>query len=171
MKIVMLSLMIVALAIIPNLANADAEKDPFAGPEDDVLDGNAPDETKPRVVTDEGRKTLEILRTEKFDLIRVDPDNPQRGFELLKAKLKKRGVTVRLKHYGDPMVKHQPGGPLALRNVPLDEFMKYFDQWAWWGWILYPDGSITCFDGICSGNWPKMDSIVTTASMSLGVRK
>jgi hypothetical protein len=114
-----------------------------------------PDESEPRELTEEGRKTLEILRTEKLDSIELDPAEPRKGFELVKAALSKRGVTIRLKHCGDPKSKHRPGGPLALRNIPLDKFMKYFDQWAWWGWILYPDGSITYFDGQCACTWPK----------------
>ncbi len=35
------------------------------------------------------------------------------------------------------------------------EFMKYFDQWAGWGWIVYGDGSITYFDVQCACCWPK----------------
>jgi len=149
MKGTLLSLMFGLVAVFPNIAPADTE-DPFGGADD-----NAPDESKPRMVTEEGRKTLEILRTEKLDTITLDPGEPQKGFEILKAELAKRGITVRLKHYGDPKSKHQPGGPLALRNIPLDKFMQYFDNWAYWGWILYPDGSITYFDSQCSGSWPK----------------
>lgn len=109
----------------------------------------------PRELTEPAKKTLEILRTEKLDTITLDPREPQKGFELLKAKLANRGVTVRLKHNGDPKSKHAPDGPLALRNIPLGEFMRHFDQWAWWGWILYPDGSITYFDYQCACTWPK----------------
>ncbi|MEO7339284.1 MAG: hypothetical protein ABI073_00240 [Luteolibacter sp.] len=135
---------------MPNITAAETG-DPFS----DAANNAPDDESKPRVVTEEGRKTLEILRTEKLDTITIDPSEPQKGFEILKANLAKRGVTVRLKHYGDPKSKHQPGGPLALRNIPLEKFMQYFDNWAYWGWILYPDGSITYFDSQCSGSWPK----------------
>ena len=65
-------------------------------------------------------------------------------------------MILRLKQNSDPeSTRHQPSGPLALRNIRLDKFMWYFDQWAIWGWILYPDGSITYFDGQCGCCWPK----------------
>jgi hypothetical protein len=149
MKGTLLSLMFGLVTVFPNIATADTG-DPFGGAED-----NAPDESKPRVVTEEGRKTLEILRTEKLGNITLHPKEPQKGFEILKAELSKRGVTVRLKPYGDPKSKHQPGSPLALRNIPLDKFMQYFDNWAYSGLILYPDRSITYLDSQCSGSWPK----------------
>lgn len=135
MKSVLLSLIAVLIAAFPLISTAD--------------------ESEPRIITEAGKKTLEILQTEILDMVTLNPDNPQKGFELLKAKLEKRGVTVRLKSYGDPKSKHTPGGPLALRNIPLDKFMKYFDEWAWWGWIIYPDGSITYFDSQCACTWPK----------------
>lgn len=149
MKDTLLSLMFVLIALIPNIATADTEV-PFVGADD-----NASDESKPRMVTEQGRKTLDILRTKKLDAIKLDPNEMQKGFEIIKAELSKKGVTVRLRHYGDLKSKSQPSGPLALRNIPLDKFMKYFDNWACWGWILYPDGSITYFDNQCSGSWPK----------------
>ena len=150
MKVILLSLLFGFFTVFPtHIATADIE-DPFGG-----VDDNVPDDLKPRVVTEEGRKTLEILRTEEVDAVTLDPGGQKKGFEIIKAKLEKRGVTVRLKHYGDTKSNSQPGGPLALRNIPLDKFMQYFDEWACWGWILYPDGSITYFDNVCCGRWPK----------------
>lgn len=148
MKSHVLALVIGSIAALGSAAIPEAE-DPFGGSGE-----SASTEWKPRPVTDEGKKTLEILRAEKLDLIELDPENPRKGFEIIKAKLEKRGVTVRFKNYF-PDSKHRPGGPLPLRNVPLDQLMKYFDQWAGWGWILYPDGSITYFDNQCACAWPK----------------
>jgi hypothetical protein len=112
-----------------------------------------------RELTDAAKKTLEILRMEKLDAVELDPGEPQKGYELVRERLAKRGVTVRRLHYGRGEAKHVPSGPLALKNIPLNEFMKYFDQWAWWGWLVYPDGSITYFDSQCACAWPK-DGVV-----------
>ena len=150
MKSFLLALVIGSIAAGGGVTIAEPEGDPFGGSNE-----TSPNESKPRPVTQEGRKTLDILRSEKFDHIELDPANPRKGFEVLKAKLEKKGVTVRLKNSGSEDSKHKPGGPLAFRNIPLDKFMEYFDEWAWWGWILYPDGSITYFDSQCACTWPK----------------
>jgi hypothetical protein len=149
MKSSLLAIVIGSIVAAAGVAIGGPE-DPFGGSEE-----SASDELKPKPVTEEGKKTLEILRSEKLDSVELDPANPRKAFEILKAKLVKRGVVVRLKTYGKEGTKHMPGGPLALRNIPLDKFMQYFDQWAWWGWILYPDGSITYFDKQCACAWPK----------------
>ena len=108
----------------------------------------------PHELSETAKKTLEILRAEKFDTITLDRLEPQKAFQILKDHLAKRSVTVRLKHYGNPQV-YEPGDPLKLRNIPLDKFMWYFDQIVHWGWIIYPDGSITYFDNQCACCWPK----------------
>jgi hypothetical protein len=149
MKSFVITLVIGSIAAIGNIAIAEG-KDPFGGSNE-----STPDESKPREVTEEGKKTFEILQSEKLDLIELAPANPRKGFEVLKAKLEEKGVTVRIKNFGPEESKHRPSGPLALRNIPLDKFMEYLDQWAGWGWILYPDGSITYFDNQCACNWPK----------------
>jgi hypothetical protein len=151
MKTLIMALGMGSISALGSVTLADAA-DPFGGPDESAP---APAETKPRPVTEEGKKTLEILRTEKLDLTELDAANPRKGFEIIKAKLEKKGITVRFKNYGPEDSKPRKGGPLALRNIPLDRFMEYFDQWAWWGWILYPDGSITYFDNQCACGWPK----------------
>lgn len=149
MKSHVLALVIGSIAALGSVALADAG-DPFGGSGE-----SASAESKPRPVTDEGKKTLEILRNEKLGPIEVDATNPRKAFEILKAKLEKRGVTVRLKNYlpGDSKLRRR--GLLELPNIPLDKFMVHFDSWVGWGWILYPDGSITYFDNQCACAWPK----------------
>ena len=152
MKTLVIAIVIGSIAALGSVTLADAA-DPFGGSDESAPAESA--ESKPRPVTEEGKKTLEILRTEKLDSIKLDPANPRKGFEVIKAKLEKKGVTVRFKNFGPEGSRPRHGGPLALRNIPLDKFMEFFDQWAWWGWILYPDGSITYFDNVCACGWPK----------------
>ena len=148
--------MFVVIAVFPkNIATADNE-DPFRDPSRGA-DDKSPDESKPRVITEAGKKTLDILRAEKFDAIVFDLAEQQKGFDQLKIKLAKRGVTMRLKHVPRASKPNYKAGEnvLSLRDIPLDKFMQYLDHWAGWGWILYPDGSITYFDSQCCGSWPK----------------
>lgn len=105
-------------------------------------------------LSEAAKKTLEILRTEKFETIKIDRIEPQKTFEILKAFLAKRGVTIRLKHYLTPQV-YEVGEPVALQNIPAGVVMWYLDQIVHWGWIIYPDGSITYFDNQCACCWPK----------------
>ncbi len=108
----------------------------------------------PRELTDSAKKTLEILKTEKIDLITLKSGEVRKGFEVMRDKLAKRGVTLRLKlRDGKEPTFSQPA-PLALRNIPIDQFMKFFDAWSWMGWIIYPDGSIT-YMGLCGCCWTK----------------
>lgn len=112
-------------------------------------------EGTPLELSEAAKKTLVILQTEKFETITVDLVEPQKTFEILKARLAKHGVTIRLKHYGTR--KYVPREPFhfRLRNIPLDKFMPLFDNMVGWGWIIYPDGSITYFDNQCGCCWPQ----------------
>lgn len=108
-------------------------------------------------LSEAGRKTLEILRAEKFDRITIDPAEPEATFKLFVERLSKKGVKVRLKRSETPR-EYKAGEPLRLRNIPMDVLMGYFDQAVSWGWIVYPDGSITYLDYQCACCWPKAGS-------------
>lgn len=141
------------LAIVP-ICSASEEGDPFAETNPPAnKDADAHDESKPRVVSEEGKKTLKLLGTVEIPLIRVTADTRYDAYKLIKEELSKHGVTVRLKDYGES--KKIPGGELALRNIPVNKLLDYLRDWAGWGWILYPDGSITIFDNQCGCTWPK----------------
>jgi hypothetical protein len=109
---------------------------------------------EPRELSDAAKKTLGILKAEKIESITLTRVEPEKTFEALKAFLAKHKVTIRLKHYG-PRQEYEPAEPIGLRNIPVDKFMGYFDQFVGWGWIIYPDGSITYFDNQCGCCWPK----------------
>ena len=111
-------------------------------------------EGTPLDLTEAAKKTLNILKAEKFETITIDLFEPQRTFEILKARLARQGVAVRLKHYLSPQ-NYERSEPLGLRNIPLAKLMEIFDGCVHWGWIIYPDGSITYFDNQCGCCWPQ----------------
>ena len=96
---------------------------------------------------------MKVLESVKIPLIRLTAETRYDAYKILKEELAKHGVTVRLKEFGK--TKMEPSGELALRNIPVSELLKYLRDWAWWGWILYPDGSITLFDNQCACTYPK----------------
>ena len=108
MKRFLLFILICHLAPVSHIAKAQS-RDPFIG-----VEGNANDESKPRIVTEAGKKTLEILRIEQLDKIILNPGDQQKGFEIIKAILTKHGITLRLKRNGEAQRKHEAGGTLAL---------------------------------------------------------
>ena len=140
---------------------ASGEVDPFAVTGED----KRPSEADARVVTEEGRRTLEILRTEKIDSVKLVTGKFEEGFELVKDRLAKHGIEVRImkgrKLYADDPLYIKPasvpevGYFLKLEGATIEKFMKMLDQMAVSGWILYPDGSITYFENQCCGRLPK----------------
>lgn len=118
-----------------------------------ILSGFAiAEDDKPRELSPAAIETLRILEVEEFKSINVDPTNLDETFEKIKQRLEQKGVKVRLKK---SQRREKPTGELKLVNIPMITFMKYFDQWAGWGWIVYDDGSITYFDAQCGCSWPK----------------
>jgi hypothetical protein len=148
---------------------ASEEVDPFAVPGEE----KKPSEADARVVTEEGRRTLEILRTEKIDSVKLVTGKFDEGFEIVKVRLAKHGIEVRIlkgrkldadaplyiKPASMPEVKTASvpdvGYFLKLEGATIEKFMKMLDQMAVSGWILYPDGSITYFENQCCGRLPK----------------
>src|SRR5690606_18880596 len=106
---------------------------------------------KARIVTDEGKKTLELLDEIKIPSISLKADNRYDAYKIIKEELGKHGVTVRLKKSLRSTMT--PSDELALRDVPVRKFLDFLHDWSWWGWILYPDGSITLFDSQCACSW------------------
>ncbi|WP_035606533.1 hypothetical protein [Haloferula sp. BvORR071] len=53
---------------------------------------------------------------------------------------------------------------LHLRNVPLFDFMHYFGESVYWGWIVYPDGSIQFIPSVCACGYPRDGRAGHTAS-------
>jgi hypothetical protein len=148
---------------------ASGEVDPFAVPGEE----RSPSEADARVVTKEGRRTLEILRTEKIDSVKLVTGKFEEGFEIVKDRLAKHGIEVRImkgrKPDADDPLNIKPasvpeikpasmpevGYFLKLEGATIERFMKMLDQMAVSGWILYPDGSITYFENQCCGRLPK----------------
>jgi hypothetical protein len=110
-------------------------------------------EGEPMPLSAAAKATITKLQNEKVDEIHFDPNDVGDVFARIKQRIEKLGITVRLKSRGSG--RHRPSQPLALRNIPLSECMAYFDDWAWWGWIVYEDGSITYFDIQCACAHPK----------------
>jgi len=166
MKNLFIQLFTCVLAISPLAA---AEGDPFAKPGEERI----PSEADARLVTEAGRRTLEILRTEKIASAKVSGEIGKcidQGFEIVRDRLEKHGIEVRLKKRaprlidGDDPLQVVPRDPesksreevfLTVDDVSIEKFMQMLDQWAVAGWILYPDGSITYFDSQCACSWPK----------------
>ena len=166
MKSPLIQLCTCVIAILPVVAG---EGDPFAKPGE----VRGPSESDPRMVTEAGRKTLEILRNEKIASAKISGRIGkciEQGFEVVRDRLAKHGIEVRLKKSaprnidrGDPLSsdpsdsKSESGEESFLRveDVSIEKFMQMLDRWAVAGWILYPDGSITYFDSQCCGRWPK----------------
>lgn len=158
MKIPLIHLCILSVVILPL---ASGELDPFAK----SGEKRQPREEDARVVTEQGRRTLEILRTKKIDSVKLVTGEFEEGFEIVKNRLAKHGVEVRIlrgrKLDGD-VLKHvrparEPEGGyfLKMEDVTIGKFMKALDRWALTGWVLYPDGSITYFDHQCCGRLPR----------------
>ena len=168
MKSLLIHLCIYCITVLPL---ASEEVDPFAVPGEERKPSEA--EVNARVVTEEGRRTLEILRTEKIASAKISGRTGKcidQGFEVVRDSLAKHGIEVRLKKTsprmidrGDPLSsdpsdsKSESGEEsfLTVEDVSLEKFMQMLDKWAVAGWILYPDGSITYFDSQCCGRWPK----------------
>ena len=161
MKSPLIQLCTCVIAILPVVAG---EGDPFAKPGE----VRGPSESDPRMVTEAGRKTLEILRTEKIASAKISGRLGkciEQGFEVVRDSLAKHGIEVRLKKSAqrmsdrdDPLYSQIESGEesfLTVEDVSLEKFMQMLDKWAVAGWILYPDGSITYFDSQCCGRWPK----------------
>ncbi len=110
-------------------------------------------EGKPMPLSAAVKATITKLQDEKVDEIHFDPNDVGDVFAQIKQRIEKLGITVRLKSRGSGRLI--PFKPLALKNIPLFECMAYFDDWAWWGWIVYDDGSITYFDIQCACTHPK----------------
>jgi hypothetical protein len=166
MKSPLIQLCTCVIAILPWAAG---EGDPFAKPGEE----REPSESDARVVTEAGRKTLEILRTEKIASAKISGKIGkciEQGFEVVRDSLAKHGIEVRLKKrapknidrrdplYSDPSNTKSESGEesfLRVEDVSIEKFMQMLDRWAVAGWILYPDGSITYFDSQCACSWPK----------------
>lgn len=110
-------------------------------------------EGKPMPLSAAAKATIKKLQDEKVDEIHFDPNDVGDVFAQIKKRIEKLGITVRLKSRGSGRLI--PSQPLALKSIPLSECMAYFDDWAWWGWIVYEDGSITYFDIQCACTHPK----------------
>lgn len=110
-------------------------------------------EGKPMPLSAAAKATITKLQNEKVDEMHFDPNDVGDVFARIKQRIEKLGITVRLKSRGSG--RHIPSQPFALRKIPLSECMGYFDDWAWWGWIVYEDGSITYFDVQCACTHPK----------------
>lgn len=140
---------------------AYAEVDPFAGTGEESRESEA----IARVVTEKGRRTLEILRTEKIDSVKMVTGSFEEGVKIVRDRLAKHGIEVRMmkerkRDPDDPLFIMPASVPkagyfLKLENVTIGKFIKLMDEWAKAGWILYPDGSITYFECQCSCSWPK----------------
>jgi hypothetical protein len=172
MKSLLPHLCIWSITILPL---AFGEVDPFAVPGEKRSPSaeRSPSETDARVVTEAGRKTLEILRNEKIASAKISGKIGkciEQGFEVVRDRLAKHGIEVRLKKsaprnidrgnplYSDPSDSKSESGEesfLRVEDVSIEKFMQMLDKWAVAGWILYPDGSITYFDSQCCGRWPK----------------
>ncbi len=106
-------------------------------------------------LSEQAKATLKILETERFETADLYSALPTKNFDLVQTRLESLGVTVRLLHEGDTRPSTEKADPTPLRNIPIRDYMSYFQDDCGWGWIVYPDGSITYFDTVCSGNWPK----------------
>jgi len=166
MKNLFFPLLTCAFAISPLAAS---EGDPFAKPGEE----RKPSEADARLVTEAGRRTLEILRTEKIATAKVSGEIGkciEQGFKIVKDSLAKHGIEVRLKKRAPRMIdgdvplqvvprdsesKSREEVFLTVEDVTIEKFMQMLDQWAVAGLILYPDGSITYFDSQCACSWPK----------------
>ena len=166
MKKLLIPLFTFAFAISPVVAS---EGDPFAKPGE----VRRPSEADARLVTESGRRTLKILRTEKIATAKVSGDmgkSIEQGFKIVRDSLAKHGIEVRLKKRAPRMIngddplqvaprdadsKSREEVFLTVEDVTIEKFMQMLDQWAVAGWILYPDGSITYFDSQCACSWPK----------------
>lgn len=148
MKGLIIRIFACGVALTTVCAAAESE-DPFSDGSDDP----PPSESLPRPITDDGRRTLKVLESVKIPLIRLTADTRYDAYKILKEELAKHGVIVRLKDYGE--TKMEPSGQLVLRDIAVSELLKYLRDWAWWGWILYPDGSVTLFDNQCACTYPK----------------
>jgi len=153
------------------LSLASGDVDPFAVPGEEQRPSEA--EAVARLVTKEGRRTLEILRTEKIDSVKLVTGKFEEGFEIVKDRLAKHGIKVRIMKgrklaTDDPLYTKpvsvlevkpasaaEGGYFLKLEGATIEKFMKMLDQMVMSGWILYPDGSITYFEHQCCGRWPK----------------
>ncbi|WP_353567478.1 hypothetical protein [Haloferula sargassicola] len=108
-----------------------------------------------RELSKQAQATLKLLEAERFANANLYSSSPKRNFDLVRDRLETLGITVRLLHYGDRRSSNEETDPTPLRNIPIRNYMSLFQNDCGWGWIVYPDGSITYFDNVCSGNWPK----------------
>lgn len=113
------------------------------------------DEIRLRPFTEAGKKTFKIMEEEMIKgEVKMDPANVEAIFEMIKARLEKRGITVR-RHKLKQENPHVPSGELVARDLPVSVALSYFCDWAWWGWLMYEDGSVTIFDHQCACTLPK----------------
>jgi len=105
-----------------------------------------------RELTPAAKKTIQIISDLEFDPGKLSSKNLDEIFGRMMNQLASQGVTVRLRKSGK---RETPSGEFTLPKSSLLEFMKLFDEWAGWGWIVYDDGSITYFDVQCACCWPK----------------
>ena len=96
---------------------ASGEVDPFAVPGEE----RSPSEADARVVTKEGRRTLEILRTEKIDSVELVTGKFEEGFEIVKDRLAKHGIEVRIMKGR----KLDADDPLYIKFVQLQSTLQF----------------------------------------------
>lgn len=112
------------------------------------------------------QKTVDLLKREIVPLVDYKNVGPEVVFADIRKRLEKLGVTHR--YATRPPPEPEPptlggeGRPeprkvseLKLRNVSLFELMSYFGDIAYWGWAVYPDGSIFYRDAQCGCGYPK----------------
>jgi hypothetical protein len=85
---------------------AYAEVDPFA----EFGEESRESEAVARVVTEKGRRTLEILRTEKIDSVKMVTGSFEEGVKIVRDRLAKHGIEVRMMKGR----KRGKDGPLSL---------------------------------------------------------
>ena len=116
---------------------------------EDVLEHN---ETT-RELSEKAKATLKTLEIKTFESITLDCGDPHQTFSVIRKRLHELGITVRLLKSDRKQSTAPNSTPLV--NIPIRTCLDYFNQGAGWGWIVYDDGSITFFDSVCAGNWPK----------------